>query len=46
MRGQPAKALFYIKRALQLAPDNYFAQHDLAYAMQKIEEQQRASAGK
>lgn len=46
MNGQPSRAIFYIRRALQLAPDNYFAQHDLAYAMRQIEEQKHAAAGK
>lgn len=46
MSGQPSRAVFYIRRALQLAPDNPFAQHDLAYAMQQIEAQKRAAAGK
>jgi tetratricopeptide (TPR) repeat protein len=44
--GQPSKAIYYIKRALQLAPDNHYAQHDLAAARRTIEEQERATAGK
>jgi hypothetical protein len=46
LNGQPSRAVFYIRRALQLAPDNVFAQHDLAYAMQQIAAQKQASAGK
>ena len=46
MSGQPAKAIFYIKRALQLAPNNPYAQHDLAVATQAIENQKQAAAGK
>lgn len=42
MDGQPAKAIFYIKRALKLAPNNPYAQHDLAVATQQAQEQERA----
>jgi tetratricopeptide (TPR) repeat protein len=46
MNGKPAEAIFYIKRALKFAPDNIYAQHDLALATQQVEEQQKAAAGK
>jgi tetratricopeptide (TPR) repeat protein len=40
MSGQPAKAIFYIRRALKIAPDNPYAQHDLAVATQQAQQQQ------
>jgi len=40
MSGQPTKALFFIKRALELAPENPYAQNDLANAMAQIKSQQ------
>ncbi len=46
MNGQPSKAIFFIRRALQLAPDNFFAQNDLALATKQVEEQQHAREGK
>jgi tetratricopeptide (TPR) repeat protein len=46
MSGQPSKALFYIKRALDLAPENPYAQQDLTTAMRLIEEQKAAGGGK
>ena len=45
MSGQPAKAIFYIKRALELAPENPYAQQDLATAMRLVEAQ-KAAGGK
>ena len=45
MKGQPGKAIFYIRRALELAPENPYAQQDLAMAMRLVEEQ-KAAAGK
>ena len=46
MNGQPSKALFFIKRSLQLAPDNPFAQQDLITATQLIQSQQQPPADK
>jgi Tetratricopeptide repeat len=46
MSGQPSKALFYIKRSLELAPENPYAQQDLRTVMRLIEEQKAAGGGK
>ena len=43
MKGQPSKAIFYIKRALDLAPENPYAQQDLATAMRLVEQQKAAA---
>jgi Tetratricopeptide repeat len=46
LNGQPDKALFFIKRAVELAPENPYAQNDLKYAEQQIEQQKRAASSK
>jgi tetratricopeptide (TPR) repeat protein len=46
INGQPDKALFFIQRALKVAPENPYAQNDLAVANRMIAQQQQAAAGK
>lgn len=44
--GQPAKALLYINRALEIQPDYVYAQHDKAVAEQVLLQQQQTGPGK
>jgi Tetratricopeptide repeat len=44
MYGQPSKALFYVKRAVELAPDNPFAQHDLVIVTKAVQDQEAAKS--